>query len=88
LGGKRHVCAGLRSLESWRLAGITQTFFVGDSPIATPGDGRAMDAKRKIKKIESEKLQNQENENLQNFHRKFVLREIDLESLREIVFLF
>jgi hypothetical protein len=57
-----------------------------------PGGGAPIEAKRKNQNLQRwkfQKLQNSKTENLENFRRKFVFREIDLEIvLHKIEFVF
>jgi hypothetical protein len=62
LGGKRHVCAGLRRLAGQRSAEIIQTFSDATSVCAPGADRAAQNAKIKIRKnriFEIAKLKNQ-----------------------------
>jgi hypothetical protein len=90
LGGKRHVCAGLRRVAGQRRSEITQTFLDAASLSIPGGAGEpsTKTQKSKFAKSKSQKLQNRKNQNLENFHRN-VFREIDLDIVSgKIVFLF
>jgi hypothetical protein len=90
LGGKRHVCAGLRRLAGQRLAEITQNFLWMIS-LSARGSGQADRSKMqnvKFAKIEISKIANFKTENRENFHHIF-FREIDRETVFcKLAFLF